>query len=248
MKKQTAAKLSAAILALLLIATGCSATANAPAATVSPTAAPTVAPTTAPTDTPASTAAPTTAPTDTPAATPEPTVAPTEAPAASGFQDTSKDAAFNLYNMVKLGMTKDEVDKAIGQIGKSDSPDDEKNNAFQYYDAQACGVKVTFNDQNKAYARQVIYNNTADVIGGFTSKEVTEDQSKQIKAGMSYADVVTLLGGAGIVTDETADKADCTSNILRVIDWGNKDGSYIDVEFNADNTVKTASFVPYQPE
>jgi hypothetical protein len=227
-------KLAAAALALLFITSGCAA---APVVNTSATVAP-------------ASAAPTVAATASPAATTAPaaTATATPAPSVVASQDTTNTPAFKLYNLVKLGMTKDEADKATGQVGTSTNDYDKQNNTVDYIDDQGCGVKVSFNDQMKAYYRMAFSNDTANIYGSLTSKPVTEDQSKQIKAGMSYSAVVELLSGAGIITSETADKTDCTSNIARTMDWGNKELSYIEVEFLPDNTVKAATFVPYEAE
>jgi outer membrane protein assembly factor BamE (lipoprotein component of BamABCDE complex) len=157
-------------------------------------------------------------------------------------------AAFKLFNLVKLGMTKTEVNKALGVEGKSNNDEDAKNNTFDYLDDQACGVKVAFSADNKAYSRMIIYNDPASTFGTLSAKPVTEDQYHQIDPGMAYSEVVALLGGPAIVTKEAADQKDCASNIIRTVDWGNADGSYIELTLNSDGTVNEASYQDYQPE
>lgn len=241
MKLRAIIRISAVVLALLFLFAGCSTAANIPSATSAPASA-TVAPTatTAPTQTPAATEAPTAAPTVAPTATPAPT--------AKEPDLTVDSPAFKLYNLVKLGMTKDEVDKAVGQAGEAQSDYDKENSIFTYTDEVACGVRVTYNDDKKAYAKEVFYNDIPGVLGPLNPKPVTHDEYDQISTSATYTEVVSILGSDGVIGSVTADKSDCVSNQAYKRFWGNPDGSYIEIDFKPDGTIDSLSYNDYQPE
>lgn len=229
------------LLSLLLTAAACST--PAAASTASPAAQ---------SDSPAaspSAAADTASPTVQPTATAEPASSPAAPTASPSPTDFTVDApAFKLYNLVKLGMTRDEADKATGQAGEAQSPSDQQNNIFTYTDDQGCGVRVTFNKQNMAYSKEVFYNDPASVLGPLNPKPVTHDEYDQISTSMTYTDVVSILGSDGVIGCVTADKDDCVSNPSFKRFWGNKDGSFIEVDFKPDGTIDTLSYNDYQPE
>lgn len=157
-------------------------------------------------------------------------------------KDLASSPYFKYYVAVKLGMTKDEVDKAIGLTAEDVSKRDGVANAFNYVDGDGNGVYVLYNKSMKAYSKTVNYKDAAKALAPFTVKPVTEDESALIDDGMAHADVTKLLGGEGIECSTTASKADTIQDIGTILRWGNTDGSFIQVVFLSKGTSFNAMY------
>lgn len=142
---------------------------------------------------------------------------------------------FEMYNKVSIGMTKAQVDAALG-VSPKESTDKTVANHYIYQGSKdVFGVSVLYNEQNKAYSKTVIYNTNAD-IASFTSKPVTAEQEGKITEGMTYQEVKEILGGEGVECSITA--SDKTLSIQGVIRrWANNDGSSAQVVFTSAEKV-----------
>jgi hypothetical protein len=151
---------------------------------------------------------------------------------------------FKYYNAVKLGMTKDEVENAIGlqPLDWSGTPDHE---AFEYSSREYFGVSVYYTSDMKVYSKVAVFSVSGADLSGHTAKPVTQEQCAQIIDGMPHADVVSLLGGDGVECSVSATKEDCTTVTSRLLCWFNTDGSYIQVSFTQDDTALNATMVVY---
>ena len=157
----------------------------------------------------------------------------------------TKPPLFDMYNKVSLGMTKDEVDEALGSAGEPDTSSMAIENTFTYMDADDLyGVYVAYNENNQVFSKTVMYDDPS-VLAAFTAKPVTEDQEEQITSGMKYEDVVALLGGEGVECSQGGLFTDF-SNPTKIMRWGNADGSTIQVVVTnglADNVLFQESYI-----
>lgn len=153
----------------------------------------------------------------------------------------TKPPLFDMYNKVSLGMTKDEVDAALGSAGEPDTSSMAIENTFTYMDADDLyGVYVAYNENNQAYSKTVMYGDQS-VLAAFTAKPVTESQEEQIKTGMKYEEVVSILGGEGIECSRGGSFTDF-NNSTRIMRWGNTDGSVVQVVIGSDGTAGNVLF------
>jgi hypothetical protein len=146
----------------------------------------------------------------------------------------SKANAFEMYNKVSLGMTKDTIDSTLGVAGVADTNTMATKGSYNYMDKdEKYGVYIVFDDKNKVMSKTEIYDTIA-VLAPLTAKPVTEAQADKITNQMPYSEVVSILGGEGVECSKTALAGDYSKfGVIRR--WGNKDGSGIQVVFDSDD-------------
>lgn len=150
---------------------------------------------------------------------------------ADGGKQTSE--VFELYDKIQLGMTKAEVDTALGVPAVADTGAYAVKGIFSYQKPDSSyGVSTGFNEKDILYSKTVIYSTHAD-IAPLTAKPVNEGQSEKITEGMDVKAVSDLLGGPGVICSTTGSMDD-GSNPGTIQRWGNKDGSCIQVVFGND--------------
>ena len=150
-------------------------------------------------------------------------------------KEETKTKKFEMYNKVSIGMTKAQVDVAVG-VTPTESTDKTVANHYVYKGSKdVFGVSVLYNEQNKAYSKTVIYISHAD-IASLTAKPVTAEQEKKITEGMTYQEVKEILGGEGVECSITAsDKTLINQGVIRR--WANSDGSSAQVVFSSAEKV-----------
>ena len=153
----------------------------------------------------------------------------------------NKDKVFEMYNKVKLGMTKDQVDAVMTVKPTAETTQYAYKNTFNYEDMDSgYGVTVLYNDKNQAFSRTAIYGSHA-VLAPFCAKPVTEEQADKIKKDMAYQDVIKVLGGEGIECSNTGNEKDCVSiGVIRR--WANSDGSCMQIVFSKDDKAGNVLF------
>lgn len=150
-----------------------------------------------------------------------------------GAEGQKTSEVFELYDKIQLGMTKAEVDSALGVPAVADTGAYAVKGSFSYMKPDnSCGVMVVFNDKDLLFSKTVYYSTHAD-IAPLTAKPVTEGQSEKITEGMEVAAVSELLGGPGVICSTTGSMED-GSNPGTIQRWANKDGSCIQVVFGSD--------------
>lgn len=154
----------------------------------------------------------------------------------------SKEKAFDLYNKVKIGATKDEVDSLLNVQPIKEPNASVVGDAFNYKDADTgFGVTVVYNKDNKAFSKTMTYNSISDTAH-FCTKSVTKSQASKITGVMSHKDVNKLLGGDGVERCNLADDTNL-STVANIYCWVNKNGSYIEVVFNDQDNVESSMFI-----
>ena len=153
----------------------------------------------------------------------------------------NKDKVFEMYNKVKLGMTKDEVDAVMTVKPTAETNQYAVKNTFNYEDMNTgYGVSILYNDKNQAFSKTAIYGSHA-VIAPFCAKPVTEAQADKITKDMAYQDVIKVLGGEGIECSNTGNEKDCVSiGVIRR--WANSNGSCIQIVFSKDDKAGNVLF------
>lgn len=232
MNRYTIIKVFAAVLAILLLASGCTAK-NNPASGSGENVAVSNPTTAAATVTPTATAAATTAAASAAAAA-------SSAPAATAKPSSSD--AFKLYKLIDIGMTKDAVDKKLGvapeaATGKNDPP-----NSYYYVGADSNGVYVQYGKDLKLTNKTVQYKDAAAALTPYTGKPVTQDECDKITDGMPHADVVKLLGSEGAECSKTQSVVFGKTSVGTIFRWGNADGSFLQVVFTSSDTAHMAMF------
>ena len=164
-------------------------------------------------------------------------VTPTTAPS-NNQQSGSKESVFDFYNKVSIEDAKAQVDKELGVKGTEST---QLKNSFTYTDQNTgFGVSVWFNEKDIATSKTLIYPSN-ESIAFLTTAPVTQAQSDQIKKGMTYDAVKTLLGGEG--TEMNATQISFNNNKISYIrSWVNTDGSKIQIVFGTDGLSNDAMF------
>lgn len=161
-----------------------------------------------------------------------------------GKKEVSTDP-LNLYNMVWVGMTKEQAEKALEVEGS------EKGKGFNYIDENTgYGVTLSYDIITTATGESTetaseeapevvvfkqLYVPDNTYLDGLVNANVTADQVKSLTEGMSYEDVKTLLGGVdGIEINSAYNKKDAT-NSYSVMAW-----------FNPDHSVAYLTFLGYK--
>lgn len=158
---------------------------------------------------------------------------------ADGGKQTSE--VFELYDKIQLGMTKAEVDTALGVPAVADTGAYAVKGFFSYQKPDSSyGVSTGFNEKDILFSKTVIYSTHAD-IAPLTVKPVNEGQSEKITEGMDVKAVSDLLGGPGVICSTTGSMDD-GSNPGTIQRWGNKDGSCIQVVFGSDGKAGNVMF------
>lgn len=165
----------------------------------------------------------------------------TEPPAAP--KDPASSPAFRYYVKVDIGMTKAEVDAALGLTAELRTGEYEPENSYQYVDGDGYGVYVMFNGELKAFTKTAIIKDEAVDVAPFTAKPVTEAQKDKIEQGMAYADIAALLGGDGVEFSRTADEKDTALPVGRILHWANADGTFIQVALTGEEKAGNVMFV-----
>ena len=163
----------------------------------------------------------------------------------SSSENSSTDAensdVLEAYKKVELGMTKDQVDTALGLEAKADTSQFAIKGSYNYEDFDTgYGVSIIYNDKNLVFAKTAIYGSNSE-IAYLCKKAVKEDQSDKITKDMAYTDVISILGGEGVECNLTGKETD-VSVIGLIRRWANKDGSGIQVVFSKDDTVQNAMY------
>lgn len=153
----------------------------------------------------------------------------------------NKDKVFEMYNKVKLGMTKDQVDAVMTVKPTVETNQYAVKNTYNYEDMDSgYGVTVLYNDKNQAFSRTAIYGSHA-VLAPFCAKPVKEEQVDKITKDMAYQDVIKVLGGEGIECSNTGNEKDCVSiGVIRR--WANSDGSCIQIVFSKEDKAGNVLF------
>ena len=160
----------------------------------------------------------------------------------AGSNDTKKSDVMAAYNKVSLGMTKEQVDKALGLAPKEETSELALKNTFNYTDSNTgYGVSVVYNSSNIVYSKTAVYNTHKD-IAPLCKKSVNESQKEKISKGMSYDEVVNILGGDGVEASVTASEKSPTEIIGVIRRWANSDGSGFQIVFSKDNKVENVLY------
>lgn len=150
----------------------------------------------------------------------------------------SKETVFEFYNKVEIGMTKEKVDSALGVSGKHSS---QLGGLFDYLSEKTgYGVSVLFDDKNSVMAKTLLYPDREDIAPLFT-KKFTQEQSDNIKDGMSYDDVKKLVGEDGAEINETQIAFDDNKSSYIYI-WVNDDDTMLQVTFGTDGKSNGSMF------
>ncbi|MEO1815415.1 MAG: hypothetical protein ABGU93_07500 [Acetobacterium sp.] len=148
-----------------------------------------------------------------------------------GKKEVSSDP-LNLYNKVLVGMPKEEAEKILKVEGSV------KGKGFNYIDENTgYGVTVSYDtvvavttetDAEEAPEVAVfkqLYVPDDTYLDALVNANVTADQVKSLKEGMSYEEVKTLFGGVdGIEINSAYNKKDA-ANSYSVMAWINPDRS-----------------------
>lgn len=160
-------------------------------------------------------------------------------------QQSASSPAFEMYKKINLGMTRDQVDAALGVAPTAPTGSGAVKGAFNYMNKDGeNGVYVLFNDQNILYSKTVIYG-SPKVLAPMTRKTVGQEQEKSIKKGMTDSEVSKILGGEGVECSATA-LPNNINNVGVIKRWGNKDGSLVQVVFNSEGKVGNSIFFAAQ--
>jgi hypothetical protein len=131
---------------------------------------------------------------------------------------------FDFYNRVELGATKEQVESDLGVTGVL------SDGTYQYVDeTTGFGVMVVY-DSGDAVNMKTIYNADETKIMALSDAVVTEEQGSSITEGMSYDDVVSLLGTEGIEIIQMVNPSDMDKPIHMMI-WFNEDNTGLYVTF-----------------
>lgn len=156
-------------------------------------------------------------------------------------EKTTVSPAFEMYKKITIGMTKDQVNAALGTTPVAETNSQAVPGTFNYKDKEGnYGVTVIFNDKNLLYSKTVIYG-SAKILAPMTPKPVTQEQGKSIKKDMTSSEVISILGGDGVECSATAMLNDITK-VGVIKRWGNSDGSFIQVVFTPDGKVGNSMF------
>lgn len=163
----------------------------------------------------------------------------------SSSENSSTDAensdVLEAYKKVELGMTKDQVDTALGLEAKADTSQFAIKGSYNYEDFDTgYGVSIIYNDKNLVFAKTAIYGSNSE-IASLCKKAVKEEQVDKITKDMAYKEVISILGGEGVECSITGKETD-VSVIGLIRRWANKDGSGIQVVFSKDDTVQNAMY------
>ncbi|WKY45788.1 hypothetical protein Q5O14_06730 [Eubacteriaceae bacterium ES2] len=139
-------------------------------------------------------------------------------------QQSALSDPFDFYNRVELGETKDQVEADLGVTGVL------SDGTYQYVDeATGFGVMVVY-DSGNTVNMKTIYNADETEIMALSDAVVTEEQGNSITEGMSYDDVVSLLGTEGIEIIQMVNPSDMDKPIHMMI-WFNQDNTGLYVTF-----------------
>lgn len=164
-----------------------------------------------------------------------------DSPPANNSTDAKDSNVLEFYKKVELGMTKDQVDTALGLEAKADTSQFAIKGSYNYEDFDTgYGVSIIYNDKNLVFAKTAIYGSNSE-IASLCKKAVKEEQVDKITKGMAYKEIINLLGGEGVECNLTASETD-GSVIGLIRRWANKDGSGIQVIFSKDDTVQDAMY------
>lgn len=161
-----------------------------------------------------------------------------------GKKEVSTDP-LNLYNMVWVGMTKEQAEKSLEVEGSA------KGKGFNYVDENTgYGVTLSYDIITTATGESAetaseeapevvvfkqLYVPDNTYLDGLVNANVTADQIKLLKEGMSYEEVKTILGGVdGIEINSAYNKKDA-ANSYSVMAW-----------FNPDHSVAYLTFLGYK--
>ncbi|WKY48024.1 hypothetical protein Q5O24_01470 [Eubacteriaceae bacterium ES3] len=144
---------------------------------------------------------------------------------------------YNYYYQVDLGASKDQVDDLF------ESGTDSDFGYSTYLDPDTgYGVSVFYDDANQVNAKMLYIEEDA-IWDIYQSAEVEEAQADQITVGMTYQEVVDLLGSDGLEVMETVDLEN-PDQVVKGYYWLNQDQSAITVSFSQnEGTVIMASFI-----
>ncbi|MBC3796633.1 hypothetical protein [Acetobacterium tundrae] len=144
--------------------------------------------------------------------------------------------AYNFYNKVQLGQSKDDVDKSLKVTPK------EKNSGFIYLDKDTGYGVTVYYDSDNLVKTKAMYNADNTKIFKLSDATVTEDQVASISEGMTYDEVKTILGSEGKETITTVNPEDANNPISMMI-WFNDDGTGIYITFNGyEGTVRDVKY------
>lgn len=131
---------------------------------------------------------------------------------------------FDFYNRVELGELKEAVEADLGVTGVL------SDGTYQYVDeATGFGVMVVY-DSGNAVNMKTIYNADETKIMALSDAQVSEEQVANITEGMSYEDVVGILGTDGVEIIQMVNPSDIEKPIHMMI-WFNDDNTGLYVTF-----------------
>ena len=103
-----------------------------------------------------------------------------------------------MYNKIKLGMTKDQVNATLGAVPVAETNSMALPGSFNYRDQDGqVGVSVVYDDKNILYSKTVFYD-SPKVLAPLTKNAVTQGQADSINKGITNEEVVKILGGEGV--------------------------------------------------
>lgn len=140
------------------------------------------------------------------------------------------------FDSIQNGMSYEEVKNIIGQDGENISESDvagTKTVMYQWTASDGWGnATVTFQDDKVINKAQFGVSSGDDV-------EISLEQYNSIETGMSYDDVVNLLGGEGSLLSDT----DISGSTAQVYQWnGTSLGSNATITFSEGKVMSKAQF------
>lgn len=165
-----------------------------------------------------------------------------EPSSASSNAGVKKSDVLAAYQKVNLGMTKEQIDTALGLEAKKETSEYAIKNTYNYVDPNTdFGVSVVYNDKNIAFSKTAMYDSHKD-IAPLCKSSVKEDQKSMLSNGMNYKEVIKVLGGEGVEVNATATGSSPTALIGIIRRWANSDGSGFQISFSNEDKVSDVSY------
>lgn len=151
----------------------------------------------------------------------------------------NNDPIYSFYNQVELNDTKEDVDKVLAVQAELDG-----DGLYNYLDpASAYGVFVGYDIDNRVKTKGIYMPEGPQKLIALSGARVREEELQSIHQGMSYDEVVSVLGPGAVEIIATKNAND-QDNHYYALGWINEDESLLLVYFlGFKGRVERAEFI-----
>ena len=172
-----------------------------------------------------------------PNATAQPTMAPLTDPVY-----TDRDALYELYNEVEVGVTREEL---IERYGEPVEQTDDNGTTYVWTNEDGYGFAAVFFDNDCLRAKVLYYDDLRQLKGLSAATDV--DNVTLLNDKHNFSAVCLALGGKPMEIAALVQDSSVNPEVKRLFAWVDEDGSFVQVLFGSDEMLEEATFYFAEP-